>query len=150
LCRVPKDRPADRSAYEFFAGPDGDGNPTWTADIQLQKPVFTDPNGTGWGVTCVYHRVCKRYLLAVRHNGDSGEWGLFDAPEPWGPWTTVAYGGDFPEWTYTPDPKGASKNRPAWMHTFPAKWISEDGKTLWHFSDRGDEFNLMRATLSLR
>ena len=147
LFRVPKDQLSKRSAYRFFAGMDESNVPTWTADIRQQKAVFTDPNGTEWGVTCVYHQVLGRYLLAVRHNGDSGEWGLFDAPEPWGPWTTVAYGKEFPEWIYSPDPEGASKNRPAWMHTFPAKWISADGKTMWHISDRGDQFDLMKVTL---
>lgn len=150
LFRVPKDRLAERNAYEFFAGTDTAGKARWTPDIRRMRPVFTDPAGTGWGVTCVYHRALKRYLLAVRHNGDSGEWGLFDAPEPWGPWTTVAYGEDFPEWTYTPDPDGASADRPAWMHTFPAKWMSADGRTLWQISDRGDQLNLVRAELRLR
>ena len=150
LFRVPKDKLADRNACEFFAGLDERGNPKWTKYITKQKPVFVDPNGTEWGVTCVYHPVLKRYLLCVRHNGDSGEWGIFDAPEPWGPWTTAAYGKDLPEWTYTPDPKGASPNRPAWMHMFPAKWMSEDGRTMWHICDRGDQFNLMKATLILR
>jgi len=150
LFRVPKDRIADRKACEFFAGLDKDGRPRWTRDIGRMKPVFRDPNGTEWGVTCVYHPGLKRYLLAVRHNGDSGEWGLFDAPEPWGPWTTVAYGPDFPEWTYSPDPHGASRNRPAWMHTFPQKWMQRDGPDLWQISDRGDRFNLVKATLRLR
>jgi hypothetical protein len=150
LSRVRRSRLADRAAYEFFAGRDGAGHPIWTSDIRAQEPAFSDPAGIGWGVTCVFHPVLRRYLLAVRHNGDSGEWGLFDAPEPWGPWTTVAYGADLPAWTYTPDPNGASRNRPAWMHTFPAKWISEDGTTMWHISDRGDSFNLVRATLRLR
>jgi len=150
LFRVPQDRLAERGAYGFFAGLGGAGQPRWTPDIAQQKPVFTDPNGTEWGVTCVYHPVFHRYLLAVRHNGDSGEWGLFDAPEPWGPWTVVAYGAGLPEWTYTPDPNGASEDRPAWMHTFPAKWFSADGKTMWHLSDRGDQLNLMRVTLQMR
>ena len=150
LSRVPKNRLADRAAYEFFAGIDGEGHPIWTSDIDAQEPAFSDANGIGWGVTCVFHPVLERYLLAVRHSGDSGEWGLFDAPEPWGPWTTAAYGADLPEWTYAPDPNGASENRPAWMHTFPAKWISEDGATMWHISDRGDRFNLVRARLRLR
>ncbi len=150
LFRVPKERLAERAAYEFFAGLAADGKPLWTKDIAKQKPVFRDPKGTEWGVSCVFHPVLKRYLLCVRHNGDSGEWGLFDAPEPWGPWTTVAYGKDFPEWTYTPDPNGASKNRPAWIHTFPAKWMSPDGKTMWHISDRGDQFNLMKVELILK
>jgi hypothetical protein len=150
MFRVPKEKLADRHAYEFFAGLDGDGQPTWTPDIAAQKPVFHDPNGTEWGVTCVYDAALKRYLLAVRHNGESGDWGLFDAPEPWGPWTTVAYGTDFPEWTYTVDPQGASPDRPAYLHSFPAKWMSRDGKTMWQISDRGDQLNVVRMTLRLR
>jgi len=150
LFRVKRGEIAHRNAYEFFAGLRGDGRALWTKDIQRMRPVFTDPNGTEWGVTCMYHPVFKRYLLCVRHKGDSGRWGIFEAPKPWGPWNTVAYGNDFPEWTYTPDPKGASRNRPAWMHTFPTKWISRDGKVLWHISDRGDQFNLVRAYLILR
>jgi len=97
----------------------------------------------------MYHPVFRRYLLAVRHGGRSGRWGLFDAPEPWGPWTTVAYGDDFPEWVYTRDPQGASRNRAAWMHSFPAKWISRDGREMWSISDRGDKFNLMKVRLEL-
>jgi hypothetical protein len=147
LFRVAKANIETRSAYEFFAGLDGSGNPTWSADISNIQRVFTDPNGTEWGVTCTYDPLLKRYLLAVRHTGDTGEWGLFDAPEPWGPWTTVGYGTDFPKWTYTPDPNGASANRPAYIHNFPAKWLS--GTTLWHISDRGDQFNIMKATLTL-
>lgn len=86
----------------------------------------------------------------MRHDGDStGDWGLFDAPEPWGPWTTVGYGKDFPTWTYTPDPNGASAGRPAYIHNFPAKWMGADKTTLWHIDDRGDQFNIMKATLTL-
>ncbi|NOZ86418.1 MAG: DUF4185 domain-containing protein [Deltaproteobacteria bacterium] len=138
-----------RSKYEFFTGLDINGNPTWSGDISKIKPVFKDSKGTEWGVTAVYDPYVRRYLLAVRHNGESGDWGLFDAAEPWGPWTTVAYGADFPGWTYTPDPDGASRNRPAYMHQFPQSWMSNDGITIWHMSDRGDQFNLMKATLHL-
>ena len=150
LFRVPKERLAQRKAYEFFAGLNAEGRPRWTRDIRKMKPVFTDPNGTEWGVTCVFAPALKRYLLAVRHHGESGAWGLFDAPEPWGPWTVVAYGDDLPQWTYTPDPHGASAGRPAWMHTFPAKWMSADGATVWQISDRGDQFNVVKARLLLR
>jgi len=150
LFRVNKSKIENRSDYQFFAGLDTSGNPVWTSDISKEKPVFTNPAGTEWGTTATYHPYLRRYLLAVRHNGDSGEWGLFDAPEPWGPWTTVAYGSDFPEWTYSKDPEGASSNRPAYIHNFPQKWMSSNGKTLWHISDRGDQFNIMKATLTLR
>ncbi len=150
LFRVPKERLADRAAYRFFAGLDAAGAPRWTADIARQAPVFQDPRWTEWGVTCAYHPVYRRYLLSVRHHGDSGEWGLFDAPEPWGPWTTVGYGSDFPAWTWRPDPHGASPGRPAWMHTFPVKWMAADGRSMWQISDRGDQFNLVRVRIRRR
>jgi hypothetical protein len=77
---------------------------------------------------------------------DAGDWGLYESKQPWGPWKTVAYGEDFPAWTYAP----AEKQRPAYLHTFPAKWMSADGKTLWCVFDRGDHFNLLRCTLNIR
>ena len=36
----------------------------------------------------VYNPLLKRYLLALGYNHQGG-WGIFDAPEPWGPWTTA-------------------------------------------------------------
>ncbi len=149
LFRVPTAQIETRSSYEFFSGLDSSQDPTWSSDISEMQPVFTDPNGTEWGVTCTYDPYLRRYLLAVRHNGDAGDWGLFDAPDPWGPWTTVGYGTDFPEWTYSPDPNGASANRPAYLHNFPSQWMGPDLVTLWHISDRGDQFNIMKATLTL-
>jgi len=149
LFRVDKSKLESRTHYEFFAGFDGKGNPFWSTDISRKRRVFIDPKGTEWGVTCTYDPYLKRYLLAVRHNGDSGDWGLFDAPEPWGPWTTVGYGSDFPDWVGSKDPNGASKGRPAYIHNFPQKWMSTDGTTLWHCSDRGDQFNIMKAVLTL-
>jgi hypothetical protein len=150
LFRVDKFKLESRENYEFFSGFDENGDPLWSADINQMKRVFTDPNGTEWGVTATYHPYLKRYLLAVRHNGSSGKWGLFDAPNPWGPWTTVGYGDDFPEWLWSQDPNGASAGRPAYLHNFPQKWMSSDGTTLWHISDRGDQFNVVKAVLTLR
>ena len=85
--------------------------------------------------------------MAVRHGFDTqteGDYGIFDAPEPWGPWTTIAYGTELPDWTYTPDPNGASANRPSFQHIFPQKWLS--GNNTWVIYDRGDRFNLVKAT----
>jgi hypothetical protein len=149
MFRVDKANIESRTSYEFFTGLDGSGNATWSSDVTAIQEVFHDPKGTEWGVTATYDPYLKRYLLGVRHNGDSGDWGLFDAPEPWGPWTTVGYGSDFPDWIGSQDPNGASANRPAYMHNFPQKWMTSDGKTLWQISDRGDQFNLVEATLTL-
>jgi hypothetical protein len=142
LFRVPRGEMAERSAYEFFSGTAE--VPSWTADIASRVSVFHDPAGVEWGLEVAYSSALELYLLTVRHNGDSGDWGIFEAPEPWGPWATVAYGAELPAWTGEP-----VNGRPAWMHALVMKWASADGTVLWQASDRGDEFNLVEMTLVL-
>lgn len=140
MFRVPKDKIMNRSAYEFFAGLDAKGNPQWTLDINQMKPVFSDPNGVSWGMQAVYHPILKRYLLTVQRDS-TGAWGIFDAPEPWGPWTTVAY---YDTWIDTSI---------KFLFAFNQKWISVDGKTMYMaFSglDIYDSFNVIKATLNLK
>ncbi len=144
LFRVKPKRMEDLNAYEYFSGT-ADA-PRWSADLADRKPVFENPEGIGWGTTCVYHPATRRFLLSVSVHPDQGDWGLYESRHPWGPWKTVAYGDDFPAWTYAP----AEKKRPAYLHTFPSKWMSADGKTLWCVFDRGDHFNLARCTLEIR
>lgn len=83
LFRVPKDKLENRSEYEFFAGLNN-GDPIWSPDINDAQAVFTDTNGVVWGVNASYHAQSGRYLITVAHD-KSGGWGIFDAPEPWGP-----------------------------------------------------------------
>ena len=145
LARVPKTEIMNRSAYEFFAGLDEVGRPFWESDMKSRRPVFSDANGIGWGIRAVYNPGLHRYLLSMFHalgDGDGdGSWGLFDAPEPWGPWTTVAY---YTNWI---DPV------PKFGFTFPAKWMSVDGTQMYLvFSGIGvyDSINVIKATLSVR
>ncbi|HVV72957.1 MAG TPA: DUF4185 domain-containing protein [Verrucomicrobiae bacterium] len=129
--------------YEYFAGTPE--RPKWTRDFEQKAPVFQNASGISWGTTCVYHPGTGRFLLAVGIHEQSGDWGLYEGEHPWGPWRTVCYGNNFPAWTYAP----AEKNRPAYLHTFPSKWMSRDGRTVWCVFDRGDHFNLARCTLKL-
>jgi Domain of unknown function (DUF4185) len=142
LFRVKQERMENLDAYEYFSGIPQ--SPQWSNRLEERKPVFFNPDGISWGTTCVFHAATGRYLLNVTTHEEQGDWGLYESKHPWGPWRTVAYGDDFPKWTYSP----AEKNRPAYTHTFPAKWISPDGKTLWCVFDRGDHFNLARCTLN--
>jgi hypothetical protein len=140
MFRVPKNRIMSRSAYEFFAGFSAQGIPLWTSDVTQMKPVFSDPNGASWGVQAFYHPVLHRYFLAVSRDSTSA-WGLFDAPEPWGPWTTVAY---YDSWI---DPTTK------FSFSFNQKWMSADGMQMFMvFSGIGayDSFNVVKATLSWR
>jgi hypothetical protein len=140
MFRVPKDQIMNRSAYQYFAGLDGNSNPLWVTDITKRKPVFIHPNGVGWSVRVQYNPALKRYFLTTWHKWD-GSWGIFDAPEPWGPWTTASYSNQWID---------AS---PKFGFAFPQKWMSADGKTMWMiFSGTGiyDSFNVIKATLTLK
>ena len=123
LARVPKHRIADRAAWEFFRELDGHGAAVWTPDIHQRGPVFA------YIANCrrsdvVYNPGIRRYLLALDYDG-AGDWGIFDAPEPWGPWTMIS------------DSQAArSGGGDAWGipgthgYRLPAKWISRDGLTM--------------------
>ena len=139
LARVPRPRIRERSAYEFFAGTAG--APVWTPEFAKRRPVFHDPNRRTLNKV-VYDRGLRRYL-ATAAGAQVGQLGLFDAPEPWGPWTTAAY---YDTW-------GDFGPREALEFELPAKWISADGTRLWCiFSSTGDldAFNPIEVTLSLR
>jgi hypothetical protein len=77
----------ERDSWEFVEHVDASGRPIWTKDIARRGEVFRYP-GHCERVDAVYHPVPKRYLLAVSY-GHGGGWGIYDAPEPWGPWTTA-------------------------------------------------------------
>jgi hypothetical protein len=147
LARVPKDKITNRGAYEFFKGLDHDGNPTWTAEIAERRAVFVNPNGIA-AFSVYFNPGIKRYLALTAH----GQWetsigrlGVFDAPEPWGPWTTVEYNQNWGGFT------GAQNGYH--IVTKTPDWMSPDGKTI-HviFSGQGelDSFNLVKATLALK
>ncbi|MDA2939181.1 serine hydrolase, partial [Acidobacteria bacterium AH-259-A15] len=116
MARVPKDRIRNRNAYEFFQRLDGVGRPLWTADIHQRGPVFSYP-GHCQRPDAVYHPRIKRYLLALGFNHDGG-WGIFDSPEPWGPWTTAFITRDW----------GLGKTH---SYRLPSKWIEADGKSMY-------------------
>jgi hypothetical protein len=117
LLRVPIDRIRDKEAYQYFSGMDEEGEPTWATDMTDRHPVFENPQGVGWNVSVSYNSGLGRYLLATEHSRSfEGNLSLFDADEPWGPWTTVGY---YNNWG------NAGQN---FFWNFSNKWISEDGK----------------------
>jgi hypothetical protein len=114
LARAPIARIRDRSAWEFFDRLDSRGQPVWTSDIARRGTVFRYPANCQ-RVDVVYDPGIRRYLMALGYD-HSGGWGLFDAPEPWGQWTTVLHR----EWDIA-NTHG---------YRLPAKWISPDGLSL--------------------
>jgi hypothetical protein len=137
LARVPKERLRERDAYEFFVRLDEKGAPVWSSSVAERGAAFTAPGGC-FRPRVTYHPVLKRYLLNMIGAGAdtrfSGGFGIYDAPEPWGPWTTVYY---TEAWDVGP---GES-------NSFPAKWFSGDGRTAWLVFSSDDNFCVRKATL---
>jgi hypothetical protein len=138
LARVPKDRIRDRSAYEFLRGVDDHCRPTWSRDVKERGHVFTNQVKKCYRVTVSYDAGLKRYLLcqAGADRKTNAGFGVFDAPEPWGPWTTVTYS---PTWDVPPGE----------TCSVPTKWISGDGRTIHLVYSGGDSFNVRKATFTV-
>lgn len=144
LARVPRDDLRNQSAYEFFVGVDTQGQPAWSNDIAQRGAVFTYP-GRSYRSGITYNAALKRYLWAQilpqsRHPQGprfQGGLGIYDAPEPWGPWTTVFFTED---WDVGPGETAS----------FPPKWMSADGQVLTYVFSGNDAFSVRRATLILK
>ena len=137
LMRVPKGKITERAAYEFFAGLDKAGAPVWSKQVTNRAGVFAHKgNCRRSGIT--YNTALKRYLWwQILGGGDTrtrGGFGVYDAPEPWGPWTTVFF---TKQWDVGPGDCGS----------FPTKWMSQDGKTVHLVFSGNDAFSVRRATL---
>jgi hypothetical protein len=135
---VPKGRIAERGAYEFFRGMSPVGAPTWTNDIAGRRSVFSHAGGCCRSAVG-YDAGLKRYLWCQTLPGDArfrGGFGVYDAPEPWGPWTTVYLTED---WDVGPGETSS----------FPTKWISGDGKTVHLVFSGEDYFSVRRATMTV-
>ncbi len=148
LGRAPETKIQERGAYQYFTGL-ASGKPQWSEHERMATPVFEDANGAD--ATVGYDPALKRYLVTAFHTGP-GQLGVFEGPEPWGPWRTVAY---YEKWG------GMRSAGEGLTCSFPQKWMSADGLTLWCvFSAYGpgakegihahDRFNLVKVTLRRR
>jgi len=130
----------DRATYQYYRGLDASGNPLWTNDVRERQPVFGNP-GQCRRSSISFHPGTGRYLWWQQISSDGGNdtryiggLGIFEAPEPWGPWSTVYYS---EKWDVGPGD----------LACFPTKWMSEDGKTLYLIFSGNDNFSLRKVTL---
>ena len=146
LMRAPKDRITERGAWEFLERLDKSGQPVWTRDVKRRGAVFKHTDGC-LRSTMTYNFALRRYLWwqqmpapkGSRDRGDTrfeGGFGVYDAPEPWGPWSTVFY---TEKWDVGPGEHG----------DFPAKWISADECELYLVCSGKDSFSVRKATIEL-
>lgn len=138
LARVRKDRIRERAAYEFLKMI-GRDFVMWSSGIEERCAVFSS-KGQCYRSNISYDAPLKRYLwchtLPAEDARFKGGLAIFDAPQPWGPWTTVYYNQD---WDIAP---GESSS-------FPTKWISADGKTLHLVFSGEDSYSVRQARLIL-
>ena len=140
MARVRKDKIREQAGYEFFKGLDESGRPIWTNDVRERGAVFVSP-GRCYRSGVTYSAGLKRYLWCqtIYGAGDlrfEGGLGIFDAPEPWGPWTTAYY---TEHWDVGPGETSC----------FPTKWMSDNG-TECHLLFSGDDcFSVRKVTFSL-
>ena len=145
LARVPKGRIRERPAYEFFRGLDAQGQPLWSTEIGDRAAVFTH-KGRCYRSGITYDAGLKRYLWVQIIPGTEGKrvdtrfeggFAVYDAPEPWGPWTTVFF---TEKWDVGP---GESSS-------FPTRWMSADGRTIHLVFSGDDNFCVRQARLKIR
>ena len=137
LARVPKGSILQRAAYEFLTGLDADGAPIWSEDISRRGAVFTNPGGcyrSGISFNSGLGRYIWSQTLPQGSPRFRGGFGVYDAPEPWGPWTTLYFAG---EWDMGPGE----------TQSFPPKWMSEDGREMHLVFSGDDAFSVRRLTL---
>jgi CubicO group peptidase (beta-lactamase class C family) len=138
LARVPQKRINERAAYEFFSELDASGRPTWTKSIGERGQAFSNPGGC-YRMSVSYNAGLKRYLICQivadksRDSRFQGGFGIYESPEPWGPWSTVYYTND---WDVGPGE----------TNSLPTKWISADGSAVYLVFSGDDYFSVRKAT----
>jgi hypothetical protein len=147
LARVPVDQIRERAAYQF---PDSAaGNvPTWTPEFAKRASVLTR-SGACYRPSVTFDAALNRFLLVhAKPNSRShdaagkidvrfhGGLSIYEAPAPWGPWA-LAF--DTDEWDVGPGDSAS----------FPAKWMSADGRTLHLVFSGDDSFSVRRTEIIL-
>jgi CubicO group peptidase (beta-lactamase class C family) len=144
LARVPKGKLTERAAYEFFKGLDKRGRPLWSKEVADRGAVF-EHKARCYRSGITFNAGLKRYLWVQIIPGTEGKkadtrfeggFAVYDAPEPWGPWTTVYF---TEKWDVGPGETAS----------FPTRWMSADGKTVHLVFSGDDHFAVREATLTV-
>jgi hypothetical protein len=139
LARVPVRQIIDRQAYEFFVRLGANGQSVWVRDVGDRGGVF-EHAGHCYRSSVSYNQGLGRYLWCQTGLGEdtraAGGLAIYDAPEPWGPWSTVFFSD---QWDVGPGETSC----------LPTKWMSADGRTI-HLVFSGDDcFSVRRGVAQL-
>ena len=147
LMRVPRDRISEKGAYRCFTGLGPDGNPEWFSDVNARKPVFADSVNGVMRTSVTYVPGLRRYVLMTqqksRFKRKDGHIGIYDAPEPWGPWTTVFF-----ENAWRAGIQKTDKQSKTVFWNLSSKWMSPDGRrfVMVYTGSGSDEWGTVEGT----
>jgi hypothetical protein len=146
LMRVPKSEITERSRYEFFSGFDNNGNPSWSYKISERKSVFHHPERCNRS-SISYNAALDRFIwwqgVCFSPDGEDTRFnpaplGIYEAPEPWGPWRTVSYDESF--------------ESPGETGCFPTKWmgtVNDSKQIIYMLTSHDDAFTIWPVTLGI-
>ncbi len=132
LARVDKTKLFDESSYEWFLHLNDDGSASWTKDHHRKAVAFRDNQAYLWHISTVFHPGLNRILLSKPHydyddnrltpyapKSNISGLGIFEAPNPWGPWSTVYYTNEFLD------------DHVKFNYVIPAKYIDPKSPSFW-------------------
>ncbi|MGD0505290.1 MAG: chitobiase/beta-hexosaminidase C-terminal domain-containing protein [Steroidobacteraceae bacterium] len=140
--------------WSYYGGRDASGNPIWTLTSTGAVPVWSDPNDAQ-SLSISFDPAIGRYIAYNDHGNACGgapcerEVSLFDAPSPWGPWTTLDYEEEFDNVNCNSNCLG---NQVAVGWAMMQQWFSSDGLSIWvEYNSTGvyDSLNFIQGTISL-
>jgi hypothetical protein len=126
LMRVPATEEAveDQSAYEYFAGADAAGEPTWDADMAAAETVV---EGTIGELSVMWSTHLDRWIMTY---SDGGNAFIREGVTPWGPWADpieLISSAEYPG-LYSP-----------YMNP---RYVSDDGRTIYFTLSLWDPYNV--------
>ena len=129
-----------KEEWQFYSG-FSLGKPKWSSNINERSSIFRH-RGKCLRSGISYNQTIRRYIWwqQIPENVDTrfkGGFGIYEAPEPWGPWSTIYFTAN---WDVGPGETGS----------FPTKWMSKDGKTMYLVFSGNDTFSVRKATLIYR
>jgi len=145
LLRVPAGSLSEKSSYEYFNGIDGAGNPLWTTEIDQREPVFLDAINGVMRTSVSFNAGLRRYILMTqqvdRYRDANYHIGIYEAPEPWGPWRTILF-----ENANVAGPNLNVGTKTVYWN-FSNKWLSSDGLNfvLVYTGDGSDEWGTVEG-----
>ncbi|HKU14757.1 MAG TPA: hypothetical protein VJQ52_10210 [Steroidobacteraceae bacterium] len=148
LVRVPALSIEDRGTYEFYAGQDASGQPTWSTNPAARRAIYADAAGVGPFPQMAYVPGLDRMVYTNQHGSGSSTTGtqslltMAEAPNPWGPWYV------FHRARFAPE-----LERSVFQWNFAPKWFRNGGHDFTLiFSGHGsnDSWNTIDGTFTIQ